>query len=268
MRTRRDRSGFTLTELLVAAVVGSLVLGATYQVFMVNQRTYTANTAQVQSQQTVRAGLDVLFGELRELSAQEGDVIAFGADSLKVRVMRRFGAVCNVGLLGATIDVIRVGEWFDVKDSVVVFLDTNPATTADDAFVTGWVTGRDTTLACSGNSAQRLTVPEVTTAWGLGQLVQPGAPVRSYTHYTYGLFDVDGEPYLARKEGATVVPLVGPVRANDGVEFVYYDSLGAVATTATDIDQVEVTLRTLTSVRGPDGNLIADSVSTRVHTRN
>src|SRR5690606_3944729 len=92
----RRRGGLTIVELLVVAVLGALVVTAAYQVLITNQRTYTAQNAQIQGQQTVRAGLDVLFGELRELSRAGGDVLAIASDSVKVRAGRNFGLVCGV----------------------------------------------------------------------------------------------------------------------------------------------------------------------------
>ena len=269
-----NRRGFTLVELLVVAVVGALVVAATYQVLLVNQRTYAANTAQIQGQETVRAGMDVLYGELRELSSSGGDILAFGGDSLKVRVMRHFGVVCSRDVAAGQLTVVKVGDWFEAEDSVVVFADTNASITSDDTWLLGKVSSRDTTVTCSGNTAQLLSVPVVASAAaGAGRdTVQVGAPLRSFLHYTYGLYTVSGEPYLARKETSggltTTVPLVGPLRETNGLHFTFYDTLGAVATTASSIAQVEVTLRTLSKVRGPDGNYVADSITTRIYTRN
>ena len=43
----RTRAGFTIVELLVVTVLGALVVAATYQVLLTNQRTYTAQNAQI-----------------------------------------------------------------------------------------------------------------------------------------------------------------------------------------------------------------------------
>lgn len=267
----KNRAGFTLVELLVVSVLGALVVGAAYQVLIVNQRTYTAQNAQIQSQQTVRAGLDVLFGELREISSSGNDIRAFAADSLKVRAGRNFGLVCGVDLTNSTLDVRRVGSWFGAGDSVVVYAENNVNTVADDNWIYGRISSRDTTITCGGGPAQRLTVPSVATAatGSPPDTIRVGGNVRSYTHYTYGLYAIDGEPYLGRKDSTnTAAPLVGPLRSSNGLAFTYLDSTGAVASTAADIAQIEVTLRTLSQVRGPDGEFVADSVTTRIHIRN
>ena len=265
----KNRAGFTLVELLIVSVLGALLVAAAYQVLLVNQRTYTAQNAQIQAQQTVRAGLDVLFGELRELSRTGSDVRAFGPDSLKVRAGRNFGLVCVADVTTGALDVRRVGSWFEVGDSVVVYAENNVNSVADDNWIYGRVTARDTTISCGGRPAQRITVPEVVTAATVADTVRVGGNVRSFTYYTYGLYTIDSEPYLGRKDASgTAVPLVGPLRSANGLAFRYLDSLGAVTTTAADISQVEVTLRTMSRVLGPQGRPVADSVTTRIYVRN
>jgi len=268
----RKRGGFTIIELLVVVVLGALVVGATYQVLLTNQRTYTAQNAQIQSQQTVRAGLDVLFGELREMSRLGGDIQAFGPDSLKVRTLRRFGLVCGVDIAAGNVDVRKVGSWFEVGDSVVIYAENTQNSTTDDRWITGKITARDTTIACGTAQAQRLHVAVVNSAASGSppDTVRVGSNLRSYTHYTYGLYTIDGAPFLGRKEAGsnTPVALVGPLRSGTGLAFRYLDTLNAVTTTRANIAQVEVTLRTLTTVRGPNGQFVADSIVTRIYIRN
>ena len=100
MNTLPSRRGFTLIELLVVVVLGSLLLMATYQLLVVNNRVYAVNDARVQGQQTLRAGMDVLFGELREVSTREGDLIDMGVNSLTIRAQRSFGLICGNQLFG------------------------------------------------------------------------------------------------------------------------------------------------------------------------
>jgi prepilin-type N-terminal cleavage/methylation domain-containing protein len=269
----RTRGGFTIVELLIVVVLGALVVGATYQVLITNQRTYTAQNAQIQSQQTVRAGLDVLFGELRELSRLGSDIQAFGSDSLKVRAMRRFGLVCAVDLATGAVDVRKVGAWFEVGDSVVIYAENQPNSATDDRWIKGRISGRDTTIACGSSQAQRLTVTAIANAAASGtpvDTVRVGSNLRSYTHYTYGLYTIDGAPYLGRKDSGVGSPvaLVGPLRSASGLAFRFLDTLNAVTTTLANIAQVEVTLRTLSSVRGPNGQFVADSIVTRIYVRN
>ncbi|MCG6954807.1 MAG: prepilin-type N-terminal cleavage/methylation domain-containing protein, partial [Gemmatimonadetes bacterium] len=116
-----ERKGFTLVELIIVVVLGTLVLAAAMQVLVTNQRTYTAQTAQIQAQQSTRSAMDVLFGELREISARGGDLLSMSTHSLKVRAMRKFGVVCGVSTSSPPVlTVAKVGDWFAAADSVFV----------------------------------------------------------------------------------------------------------------------------------------------------
>ncbi len=271
----RKRGGFTIIEMMIVAVLGALVVAATYQVLLTNQRTYTAQNAQIQGQQTVRAGMDVLFSELRELSRLGGDILAFGSDTLKVRSMRKFGLVCAVNLATGTMDVRKYGTWFEVGDSVVIYAENTTTSATDDRWVRGRVTARDTAIACGSVAAQRLTIPAIVTAATTSSprdTIRVGSNLRSYTHYTYGMYTIDGSPYLGRKDsgGGAAVAMVGPLRTGTpaGLAFRYLDTLNTVTATLANIAVVEVTLRTLSSVRGPNGAFVQDSITTRIFRRN
>ena len=111
--------------------------------------------------------------------------------------------------------------------------------------------------------------PSSTTAAGAQDTVRVGASLRNYAHYTYGLFTVDGEPYLGRREGAgSPVAMVGPLRNPGGLAFRYLDATGAVTAVGADIRQVEVALRTLSNARGAGGQPVSDSIATRIYLRN
>ncbi len=265
--TRGDRRGFTLVELMIVAVVGSMVVGATYQIMLSSQRAMSIQTAQIQGQQTVRAGLDILFSELREMSREEGDILTMGPDRIEFRAMRAFGLVCGVNATGSPVLVQKVGRFFESGDSIMVFADNDPDVSGDDTILAGRVSGIDTTLTCSGaDTAQSLTVPALASALA-SDTVRIGAPVRGFQIYTYGLYSLDGDYYLARRSGTTTAPLVGPLASN-GVSFTYMDSLGNVTTNPRAVSQIEVTLRTQSRVRNQRGRLVADSLTTTIYLRN
>ena len=122
MRTGKQ-GGFTLVELLIMSVLGVVVVGATYQMILTSQKGYAIQIAQMQGQQTVRAGIDILSSELRELSGAEGDVLTMTPTRIEVRAMRAFGLVCNTNPTGSPILVKKVGRYFTSGDSIVVFAD-------------------------------------------------------------------------------------------------------------------------------------------------
>ena len=56
--------GFSLIELLIAMTVGLVVLGAVYSVFTIQNKTFSSQEDLVELQQSVRAGMDVMIGEI------------------------------------------------------------------------------------------------------------------------------------------------------------------------------------------------------------
>ena len=264
---RGDRRGFTLVELMIVAVVGAMVVGATYQILLSSQRALTIQTAQIQGQQTVRAGLDILFSELREMSRSEGDILTMGPDKIEFRAMRAFGLVCGLSATGSPVRVQKVGRFFTSGDSIMVFADNDPDIARDDTILSGAVAGVDTTQTCpGGDSAQSLAIPSLVSALA-NDTVRMGAPVRGFTIYTYGLYSLDGDYYLGRRSGATTAPLVGPLSSN-GVSFTYLDSLGGVTTNPRTVSRIEVTLRTQSRVLDQQGRPISDSLTIAIYLRN
>ena len=69
----------------MVTVLGTLVIMATFNVLISNQRTLTAVSSKIRGQQTLRSGASVIAGELREISPATGDLIAMGGDSVEVR---------------------------------------------------------------------------------------------------------------------------------------------------------------------------------------
>ena len=267
MRTGSN-GGFTLVELLIVAVLGIVVVGATYQMILTSQRAYTIQTAQIQGQQTVRAGIDVLFSELRELSGSEGDILTMNSDRIEVRAMGAFGLVCNVDVTGSPIRVKKIGRHFASGDSIVVFADNDPDIAADDTILSGVIASVSAPLTetCTGaDTAQSLAVPALVAALA-NDTVRVGAPVRGFAIYTYGLYTEDGKYYLARWSGTTTEHLVGPLSPN-GVSFTYRDAVGNVTTDPRAVSQIEVTLRSRSNVTGDRGP-VADSLTTAIYLRN
>ena len=273
MKTRA-RAGFTLVELLTVVVLASFLLLVIYQVLITNSRAYAVNNAQIQGQQMLRAGVDVLFGELREVSAPGGDLLDMKADELTIRAQRAFGLVCAVDYAASPpeLTAFKIGPAIQPGDSVFVYHDNDPDKSLDDEWFGGIVTQVDTTANCSGAPAQTIAVPFVgtTAAATPPDTVRIGAPVRAFDIFTYGQYEIDGEPYLGRRlRGAgNPDPLVGPLLADGGVSFRYLDALGAATTVDTLVAQIEVILRYQADVRGFGNDLVSDSLLVRVYPRN
>ena len=265
MRVRR--SGFTFVELLVVTVLGGVILLATMQILLTNQRTYTAQAAQIQGVQTLRGAVAIVSGELREVSAPLGDIVMMSADSVHVRAQRNVGFICHDTVMGvADFRSIRVGWWLEANDSVFVFADNDSETTTDDAWILTTITSTDTTSTCTGGDPAQVLNFASTTPFSADS-VSSGAQVRAFEHIAYGLMQRSGEYYVGRRIGGSWTPLIGPVTSN-GISFRYLDDQGNTTTTATDVAQIEVTIRTSADVMDSTGNMVSDSVTIRVETRN
>jgi prepilin-type N-terminal cleavage/methylation domain-containing protein len=282
----RDRRGFTMVELIVVTVLGSLVVLVALQVLITNRRAYTAQSATIAGQQTTRMAVDILFAELREVSPAGGDILAMNADSVTVRLMRKFSYVCAIDLAvqprltviqnvaRAGMDTLRImggTNRFEVGDSVFVFADNNENIDTDDVWIPVQVTAvDDVAVFCP----QDLLSPALDLTFnGQGalfaaDLVGVGAPVRSYEEFAFGTTTMNGDVYLARRDTGDYVPMAGPLARSDGLQFVYRDRFGAVTATPTDVSQIEVTIRTGSEVLNSLGRPVQDSILVWIHTRN
>jgi prepilin-type N-terminal cleavage/methylation domain-containing protein len=269
----RDRQGMTLVELLIAMVAATAVMWAAYQVLVTNQRVYTVQREQVVGHQTVRAGSEVLFNELREISPTEGDLVSMSANEVTLRGMRGFGLVCQVSPSENRIWAVVHADDFSSEQGLIVFVDDDPGTAADDQWAVASIsnlqensTDCDATVG-SGTLVHRITSSGLASGDYAG--IRTGAPVRSFQTYTYGSFQVGSDWYLGRRTGsANPVPLVGPVRGRDGVQFDYLTADGSTTSTPSEVRQIRVTIRTRSDARDRQGNPVADSVSARIHLRN
>ncbi|NCG33995.1 MAG: prepilin-type N-terminal cleavage/methylation domain-containing protein, partial [Proteobacteria bacterium] len=210
--TIRGRRGFTIIELVVVTVLGGLLIVSTLQILIINQRTYTAQNAQIQGTQAIRIALEVLSSELREVSAQGGDIVAMNSDSLRIRAPRKIGLICNDSVIGNRVwRVLQIGDWFSAGDSVFVFADNQGTTGNDDTWIKTTVSAVDTTTTCSSDAAQRLTFASATPGATpfMTDSVSSGAEVRSFIHIGYGLMTYGGVQYLGRSvAGGTWTPIV------------------------------------------------------------
>ncbi len=272
----RDRRGFTLIELIVVTVLGSLVVMSALTVLITNQRTYTAQSATISGQQSTRMALEVLFNELRETSPAGGDILAMSSSSIRLRLMRKFSVVCDTDF-GGQPDLIVINAImgpsyrFEIGDSVFVFADNDENDDADDVWIAARIGAVDTTFSCphdAGVNASELTFNGQNALFS-ADLVQLGAPVRSYVEFTFGLTMFRGDPYLGRQEGTgDMIPVAGPLRATTGLEFVYRDAQGAVTAVRTDVRQIEVKIRTGSGVLNSLGREVSDSITAWIYTRN
>jgi prepilin-type N-terminal cleavage/methylation domain-containing protein len=268
--TRVDRAGFTMIELLVVATVGGLLLMGIFGTFVTQQRGYTLRAAKVETQQTVRSGLDFMSGELRSLSTKGGDLMVMDDDTITIRSMRKIGIVCWVTSSPPAVRALNVGESFANQDSVFLFADNDLERGVDDEWLVLRAGTVDTTASCNGDPAQEIPFPSGTAAFAADS-VSVGGMVRSFEWISYGLGSYGSKVYLGQWSGGSgFTPLIGPLDNSTGpaMRLDYYDWNGAVTTTPADVVRIDVMLRTASQARRSGGTQIADSLNATIYSRN
>lgn len=263
------RSGFSLAELLVVVVLGGIVTASALEVLLTNQRISSTQMMQVKAQQSVRAGMDILTQELREVSANGGDLLSMDSNSVSIRSMGALGIVCALDLsAGAKLEIRPVGKGFASGDSILVYVEG--AGGAEGAWLPGLVSTVNSSTACApAANVQAITLPGIADTLSALAL-SVGAPVRAFRHVSYSLESVGGEWYLARAtSGGDPQLLAGPfLGPNDrGVTFEYLDGLGAPKSVGTDVSQIRITVR-VRSKPSAESALATDSLASLVYLRN
>jgi hypothetical protein len=130
------------------------------------------------------------------------------------------------------------------RDSLYVFLEGDPYTETDDAWLPVAITAVSTTTACPGiiGAAITLTTPNTVSMVGL----TTGTPVRFYEVMELKLHQADGSSWLGARSvsaGEAVQPVLGPLTDGNGFLLTYLNAAGAATTDRTAIKSIQVTLR-------------------------
>lgn len=251
-------------------MLGTLVIMATFNVLISNQRTITAVATKIRAQQTLRSGVNVIAGELREISPATGDLVGMGPDSVEVRVTRSFGLVCavNLGLGTPQLTVKTVGQAFEENDSIFLLAANDPTLVADDVWKLATVASIVSTTTCNGTDTAQVITISGTTVGSPPDSISVGAPVRSFVHYIYGLFLIEGRAFLARElsGSATASVIAGPLRRIEGEPtFTYWGPTGTAAIVPAQVATIRLVLRTGAQI---PGGVIEDSLIVDIHPRN
>lgn len=271
MTIPRGNAGFTIVEMIVAMLIATVLMAATYQVLVTTQRVSTVQTEQVLVQQTLRAGVDILSQELREASVSGGDVLLADEDRVEFRALRSFGIVCVVA--SPTVVVLPVGRNFRGQPDVFIFADGDPDTATDDTWYQATLLDLPQGEDCPGppiRPGQLLVLGGVGTFYW--DRIRQGAAIRSFQAVAYHEDTVDGEPYLVRTTGTTTVPLVGPLDPAGGLTFEYLAADGTVLSTPatpSSIHRVRITVRAASAARMSSvSDPVAGELTTTVYLRN
>jgi hypothetical protein len=179
--------------------------------------------------------------------------------------------VCSTDLL-ATPPVLTVlnntGDLFAEDDSVFVFAENRDATPNDDVWLETQVDAVDATVTCLGRPGTEVEFPLLDATLFVMDSVKVGAPVRSFETFTFRGMTLLGERYLGRRDASGLMPIAGPLRATDGLQFVYRDAMGVITNVPADVRQIEVRIRTGSRVINSVGEPVTDSIDAWIYTRN
>lgn len=239
MKERRRQRGFTLAEILVVIVLGTVVVASLYQVLVYQQRLYTRERAATYRQDALRLANAVLTGDLMEASASEGDFVALEPDSLSLRSPVGLAIVCAVDSSSGRLGVFHIeGRVLDSEgDSLLIYHpDGWLVTEAADVDSEG-IGGLECPYAAGPSTEKAIHVG--------GSLigVPAGAPLRAFHRYTYVLEEEDGSWWLARADASGTEILAGPfVGDGSGMVFAYFDAAGAPTTDPARVARLDVML--------------------------
>lgn len=268
---RRREYGFTLIEMLVYMVIAGIVMGSVYQLLIGQSRSYTKQREVMDVHGTLRAAASLLAWELRQVSAERGDLYTIGPNSIALRSIQGAGVVCQktnnqarYGVGRATGKITATAD-----DTVLVYLGATQGWKVIElgAILTG--TGRpDCVWPGYGIADLRadLVVNKKTDTTG----VWVGSPFRTFRRVEYSLYQEYGRYWLGRKVGAAASyeMMTGPLKATDGLVFVYRDAAGVVTTQPNQVATIEVVLRAESYVELQTGGRQQDSVALRIALRN
>lgn len=267
--------GFTLVELLIGLVLAGVVMTAVYGLMVSQFRTYSTVREKADVHTSLRAAGALLAWELRMASASDGDLYALAANSTTLRSFVGTGVICSkdpsqprYGLVG--VDGELAG---DAADSVLVFAAGSVGSGDDEwkpleLVAVGAPSGGVSSCAWAGRSAE-VELQVAAPAPGDTAGIAVGAPVRAFRPVQYGLFTWEGRSWLGRNVAGSWEAITGPLRADDGVQFAYYDGAGNVTADPVQVAAVRVALRAESDRRaGPDEGFESDSLTLRVALRN
>lgn len=257
------RRGFTLAEVAVALALGGVVLLAASRLLLVQKRLYRELGQRADLNDNLRAAADILAGELWSLDASDGDILALGPDSIRIRAEREFAVVC--GGTPATL-VLTAALTFGVRDfaagdSILV------RGVLDSAWDRGLVRSSPRRGACPDSSAGLALDVDLA-----GRAPPAGTPIRGFEVLTYRSYRAsDGAYYLGLRDAGGLQPLAGPLVPGVGLRLTFVDSSGNSTSDPRSVGAIRMQIRMQSAepvTRRGVTALLGDSVAVWVTLRN
>ena len=268
------RRGFTLVELVLALGLSLLLAGLAHQVLLSGHRGATAQSERAALQDNVRAGSLIVANELRDLgfdsvpesagiptaAVASSDIVSAQPGRIRYRATRGLGFTCLVA--AADLLVVAAAPWVGVRqpvpgvDSAAIYLEGDPTTLGDDAWVRAAVMGVGAASCPDGRAALALTLAWEVPALGAALTARAiaGGPVRAFEVMEIAYYRSDGASWLGQRSvsrGEVMQPLVGPLSDSTagvrGFTLTYLDGSGAPTVVPSQMRVIGITLRGITS---------------------
>lgn len=282
--------GFTLVELLVALVIGTVVLGGAYRTLTSSQQTSRALTQRIDVQQNLRAGVQYLAAMLRELNSADGDLVVADDTEIEFRSMYWTGVLCDDPVPNGITAVdlpIRRSVLFGVRDpdaaldSILLFREGDPNIRTDDRWLAGGLTGAQAGTCDDGAPANLLTVVINAASGGADSAltgVLSGAPLRGFQMEELSLYQASGGRWWLGRRMADcggawsgMQTVAGPLTGS-GLRLQYFDGDGNPTADRLQVASVGLSVRAESreTARLSTGSIghVRDSLVTRVALRN
>ncbi|NUO63288.1 MAG: type II secretion system protein [Gemmatimonadaceae bacterium] len=269
---RRARRGTTLVELLVVLTIFGLIGSVIMRVLIRQQRFYSRAAEITTMHGNTREIAALLPSDLRGLSSGGGDIYAMSDSSIDFRIPTGSSVICKIGIGLVTIPPTTtasrssVTSWMSAPqlgDSVLIYDEGATTSVTDDGWNRYRVTAALAAGSCPNTTGFTATSAEAAAGYTLTLSASPpatspaGSVIRFFRHAHYSFYRTsNGDSYLGYYDcpGGTcssITPVSGPFKpyaaSGSGIQFVYYDSTGAVTTIPANVARIDVTVRATTN---------------------
>lgn len=250
-----NRRGFTLVELLVAAVVSGVLAVLTGGLVAASASRLRDRSERMALEHSLRVSLGAASALLEPLGADSGagpDLSQIAPGSFVARASRASGVLC-----GAAPDLLRVragAQWWRAVRGLVAGRDSLLLATQGgaDRWITAPLLGPPASGTCPDGSAAFL-LPTVVPPAAADQ-IGPGSPLRVFEPVELRIYASGSASWIGLRQlqtGEAIQPLAGPF-VGAGLDLAYTDWT-AMPATGSAVAMVTLLVRGLTSRDGGVG---------------
>ncbi len=249
MKLKEDR-GSTLIELLIAAVISSILIAALYRTFISQQKTYNVQEQVVDMQQNVRVAVNRMMTEIRMAGFGSLSTVLALSGGVNGFTQAIVPGSNSITIVGGLKQIRRDnGDPITVSSSSGTQVILNYATDDFDGAAHKFISiGGFDSNAVQSRSGATLTLER---SRNLTLTVPAGTPIFKIQAVTYDLGVSGGIAVLRRNEntGGGAQPLAENI---ESVLFEYFDANGSPTAIWWNIRIVRVTVTARTNISDPD----------------